>query len=172
MKKIIIFLMLSFLFMAMAKLTYAHTLKIDGNIGVNLHIDPDDAPVSGSESKFLMDIQDKSGRFNPNNPANCTCTVKIYKKEELLKTLSVATGGIYNQLRFTFPSTGIYTVVVEGAPKGEGVAFQTFKTTFEYFVKAGGSEMSTVMTSANPLRDYAPYIALVVGLLVIVMFVL
>jgi hypothetical protein len=151
---------------------FAHTLKIDGNMGINLHIDPDDAPVAGAESKFLLDIQDKSGRFNPNNPSNCDCVLTILQNGVTLKTLPVIAGGTYAQLRFTFPTSGVYQVIVEGKPKGEGVPFQSFHTTFEYFIKPGGSEISFVQTQKNALYEYAPYAGLAVGLLIILMFVL
>jgi hypothetical protein len=151
---------------------FAHTLKIDGNMGINLHIDPDDAPVAGMESKFLLDIQDKSGRFNPNNPSNCDCVLTIFQNGVVLKTLPVIAGGTYAQLRFTFPTSGVYQVVVEGKPKGEGVPFQAFRTTFEYFIKPGNAESPYAHTQKNVLYEYAPYVGLAVGLLIILMFVL
>lgn len=157
---------------ALSTQVFAHTLKIDGNIGVNLHVDPDDTPVAGSESKFLIDIQDKSGRFNPNNPTNCECVLTILQSDSVLKTLPVTAGGTYAQLRFTFPTSGVYRVVVEGKPRGEGVPFQSFRTNFEYYVQPGDSEMTTVQTSQNPLEKYTPYIVLIVGILIILMFVL
>lgn len=151
---------------------FAHTLRIDGNMGINLHIDPDDAPVAGMESKFLLDIQDKTGRFNPNNPSNCDCVLTIMQNDVVLKTLPVIAGGTYTQIRFTFPTSGVYQVVVEGKPKGEGVPFQAFHTTFEYFVKPGGLESAAVQVHQNALYEYAPYAGLAVGLLIILMFVL
>jgi hypothetical protein len=166
---LIIFL---FFLMLLPRSVLAHTLKIDGTIGVNLHVDPDDAPVAGSESKFLLDIQDKSGRFNPNNPANCDCTLTVKQKGVVIKTLPVVSGGSYAQLRFTFPTSDVYEIVVEGKPKGEGVPFQAFQTTFEYFVKSSGSEPAMVSSPQNALSIYAPWIALVIGVCIIAMFVL
>lgn len=148
----------------------AHTLKIDGNIGVNLHVDPDDAPVAGQESKFFVDIQDKSGRFNPNNPANCDCRLTIFQKDTPLKELPVTSGGSYTQIRYTFPSSGIYTVVIEGKSLGKGIAFQNFKTSFEYFVKPAPSENMLVLGGLNPLLAYAPYVALGVGIVIILLW--
>ncbi len=150
----------------------AHTLKIDGAIGVNLHVDPDDAPVGGVESKFLLDITDKNGRFNPNNPANCECTLTILKDGTVIKTLPVVAGGSYAQLRYTFPQSGIYTVVVEGKPKGEGVPFQSFRTEFEYFVKSGLGEDISIPPNNNALAQWLPYVVLVMGIFLIALFVL
>jgi hypothetical protein len=151
---------------------FAHTLKIDGNIGVNLHIDPDDAPIAGRESKFLVDIQDKSGRFNVNNPENCDCTLTIMQKDTVLNVLPVTTGGMYNQIRYTFPSSGTYHVIVEGKPNGKGVAFQSFRTNFEYFISSGDSQGVSLKTDSNPLLVWLPYIAALIGSCIVLMFVL
>jgi hypothetical protein len=151
---------------------FAHTLKIDKNMGVSLHIDPDDAPIAGSESKIFIEIEDKSGRFNVNNPENCDCKMTILQKDTVLKTLPVTTGGVYNQLRFTFPTSGTYHVVIEGTPNGKGIAFQSFKTNFEYFVSPGESETVSNQNNNNALLIWLPYIAATVGSLIVLMFVL
>src|SRR5258706_8999090 len=111
MKKNIVFVMFIVFFLAPQQV-FAHTLKIDGTIGVILHVDPDDAPVAGIESKLFVEIQDKSGRFNVNNPENCDCRLSIVQKDKTIKTLAVTTGGTYNQLRYTFPISGVYHVVI------------------------------------------------------------
>lgn len=150
----------------------AHTLKIDGNIGVILHIDPDDAPAAGSESKLFAEVEDKSGRFNVNNPENCDCRLTIKQKDVVLKVLPVTTGGVYSQIRYTFPSSGTYHIIIEGKPSGKGVAFQSFTTNFEYFVKPGISEGIVSGTESNPLLRWLPYITAGVGSCIILMFVL
>lgn len=160
-----------FLLLSVAPEVYAHTLKIDRNIGVNLHIDPDDAPVAGRESKLLLDIQDKSKRFNPDNPANCECILTISQNGTALKSLPVVVGGSYAQLRFTFPHEGAYSVIVEGKPRGGGVPFQSFRAEFEYFVRSEAPAGDVFLTE-NALIRFTPYVALGVGLVIIAMFVL
>lgn len=150
---------------------FAHTLQIDKNIGVNLHIDPDDAPVSGKESKFLVDIQDSSGRFNPNNPANCDCVLTVFQYGKELKKMPVVAGGAYAQLRYTFPTSGVYKIIIEGKPKGEGIPFQEFRAEFEYFVKPGSSDTSSFQVQQNGLGMYIHYIVLGIGIIIILMFV-
>ena len=170
MKKNIVFVMFIVFFLAPQQV-FAHTLKIDGTIGVILHVDPDDAPVAGIESKLFVEIQDKSGRFNVNNPENCDCRLSIVQKDKTIKTLAVTTGGTYNQLRYTFPISGVYHVVIQGKTNGKGLAFQSFRTDFEYFVKPGGSEFA-VIQQENPLRAWTPYIAAAIGSAIILIFVL
>lgn len=150
---------------------YAHTLKIDGNIGVNVHIEPDDAPVSKSESKILVDITDKSGRFNPANPGNCACFLSIVQNGKELTKMAITTGGMFNQLRYTFPEGGSYQVKIEGKPNGNGLAFQGFSVIFEYYVKGAGS-ISSIPSARNPLRDQFALISILAGSAIIMLFLI
>lgn len=150
----------------------AHTLKIDGNIGVTVHIDPDDAPKAGEEVKIFVDIEDTSGRFDVQNPENCDCRLTVREAGVVIATLPVTTGGRYNQLRYTFAGPGVYTVSVTGTPVGKGRAFQAFRTDFEYYVSSGNSDSATKVFRPNPLRLWAPYIAAAVGSAIVLLFVL
>jgi len=170
MKKIIILFILSLIFANyVVTPVFAHTLKIDGNIGVNTHIEPDDAPVAVSESKILVDITDKSGRFNPANPGNCDCILTILQNDKELAKMPVTTGGMFNQLRYTFPEGGSYQVKIEGKPNGNGIAFQAFSVTFDYYVKGAGSTTST-QSARNPLSDQFPLISILAGTAIIFLF--
>jgi hypothetical protein len=149
----------------------AHTLKRDKNIGIILHADPDDSPVAGVPSTFYVDIEDKSGRFNSSSPENCDCRLSVFRNTAKLTELPVTTAGRYNQLRYTFPQSGVYTVVVTGKPNGKGLAFQEFRADFEYFVRSGAKEKKSGI-SVNPLRQWVPYLAAAAGSAVVLMFVL
>lgn len=166
--QLIFFLLLSAFFVPSV---YAHTLKIDGNIGANVHIEPDDAPVSKLESKILVDITDKSGRFNPANPGNCACFLSILQNGKELTKMAVTTGGMFNQLRYTFPEGGSYQVKIEGKPNGNGLAFQGFSVIFEYYVKGAGST-STLPATRNPLRDQFALISILAGSAIIMLFLI
>lgn len=170
MKKILVFFILSLVFIKhFVAPVYAHTLKIDGNIGVNTHIEPDDAPIAVSESKILVDITDKSGRFNPANPGNCDCILTIIQNGQELAKMPVTTGGMFNQLRYTFPEGGSYQVKIEGKPNGNGTAFQEFSVTFDYYVKGAGGTNS-MQTARNPLRDQFPLVSVLAGTVIIFLF--
>lgn len=142
----------------------AHILRVDKNIGVNIHIEPNDQPIVGKESKIFVDIQDQSGRFNPGNPESCICMLSIYSQETLLDTLSLVSGGTYAQLRYTFPKSGTYTIIIEGKPSGTGAIFQAFRTEFEYY--ALGEDIQEHQT-VNPFRKLSPTVVLIAGLSII-----
>jgi len=170
-RKSVLFIFFLLLLASFAPSVYAHTLKIDGNIGVNVHIEPDDAPVSKSESKILVDITDKSGRFNPANPGNCACFLSVLQNGKELTKMAVTTGGMFNQLRYTFPEGGSYQVKIEGKPNGNGLAFQGFSVLFEYYVKGAGSYSSTP-SARNPLRDQFTLISILAGSAIIMLFLI
>lgn len=165
MKKIILSIAMLLMGMLWAPTVSAHTLKIDGTMGVTLHIDPDDQPVVGVESKLFVEIEDKSGRFDSNNPSNCFCILRVVSRGETIATLPVVSGGSYAQLRYTFAAPGRYRVIVEGKPNKDGQLFQAFSTTFEYYVR-GDADIS----ERNPLLAYVPYVVALDGVIIILMF--
>lgn len=172
MKKIILVLVCIEFFLWIPDVVYAHTLKIDKNIGTTVHIDPDDTPIAGSDSKIFVEIEDKSGRFNVSNPENCDCRITIVRNGLELKTLPVVTGGRYNQLRYVFPTSGVYHLILTGKPTSGGIAFQEFRTDFEYYIKPGISENRVVLLQKNPLRDWVLYIVAAAGGAIVLLFVL
>ena len=173
MKKIFVgVLCFCLMLLAFPGFVYAHTLKIDKNIGIILHVDPDDAPVATEETKLFVEIEDKNGRFNVTNPENCDCRMTILQGDTVLKTVPVTTAGAYNQLRFTFPRSGVYYVRILGKPNGKGLQFQEFTGDFEYFVKPGKNEGISQISAQNPLQAWAPYIAAAAGSFVVLLFVL
>ena len=144
----------------------AHTLKVDGTIGVMVHVDPDDAPKVGEVGTIFVNIKDRAGRFDERNPASCTCTLTIRKDGEALTTMPVNSGNVYNTLSFTFSEAGSYELTVNGEPSGQGTPFPPFETTFNYYVTGGQS-----VYSENPLQRYLPFVMVVVGFVIILMFV-
>lgn len=170
MKRIILITFISLLiFLAIPNQTYAHTLKIDGNIGVNTHIEPDDTPIANQESKILVDITDKSGRFNPSNPSGCDCVLFIKQNGQELQKMNVVTNGMFAPLRYTFPSAGSYQVTVEGKSNGNGPPFQSFSVTYDYYVKGASGSLPTIL-ARNPLQDQFSYITVFAGTLIILLF--
>ena len=131
---------------------------------MNIHLDPDDQPVAGKESKIFVDIQDQNGRFDPSNPEGCDCYVTILKNGTSLARLSLVSGSSFAQLRYIFPAGGTYQLTVEGKPNGNGRAFQAFTTTFEYYALGTGSQADVAQ---NPLRRNAPWVVLVAAVLII-----
>lgn len=161
------YLLLFLLFLSVVYPVSAHTLKIDGSIGVTTHVEPDDEPIIGKESRIFISIEDTSGKFKPNNPSVCDCVLHIEKDGQRLQTLPVVSGGSYTQLRYTFSEPGRYILHVEGKPNGTGSPFQAFNTQYSYFIRGGNLKPVEV----NVLLTYFPYIVAVVGSMILVMFI-
>ncbi len=143
---------------------HAHILRVDGNIGVLLHVDPNDAPVAGQPAKFFVGVQDSSGKFSI---YTCDCTLTIEKDGKEIASFPINSNGFYQPIEYSFPASGIYKVTVAGKPTNG--AFQPFVTTFEYYVS--GSLNATNVPGYNKMQDYLPFIALIAGLLILIMFV-
>ncbi|CAN5154256.1 hypothetical protein BH09PAT2_BH09PAT2_10820 [soil metagenome] len=157
MKKIILFT-ITILFIPLLSPVMAHTLKIDGNIGITLHIDPDDEPLAGKEAKILFDIQDKSHQFDSANPSNCNCFLEIKDSSKSLEKLSLVAGNTYSQLRYTFPYGGKYTFIVTGKWDGQGVPFTPFSASYDYYVLPQQGQSKQAQNDRNTLKDYLPFV--------------
>jgi len=161
-KNLILFLIF---FVSSIPCVTAHTLRVDGSIGVLLHADPNDAPVAGQVTSFFVSIQDKSGKFNI---FVCNCTLTIEKDSREVIAFPIPSNGFHQQIEYSFPASGIYKVIVAGNPTNPG-EFQSFKTTFAYYVS--GSLQAVNEPDTNPLQDYFPLIFLIAGLVILAMFV-
>ncbi len=157
---------------------HAHTLVVHGNIGVLLHIDPNDAPVAGQTANFYVGIKDSSGKFNI---YECKCVLSIEKNGKELASFPITSNDFHQQIEYSFPSSGIYKVTVAGAPLNQ--EFQPFRNTFEYYVSGSliavkvpetnsvQNNAPPVAAEANPILGYIPYVALIAGLLILAMLV-
>lgn len=148
----------------------AHTLKVDGQIGVTLHVDPDDEPVASEMSTFFISIQDKSGAFNP---TGCRCTIDV-----------LYNGGVIDSLPFTpdakgaastmysFPQSGRYSLTIVGTSQRLD-ELSSFTTTFTYQVKPGKSDLAAIERSPaeqSPLRTYTPLVVIAAALFLLILF--
>ena len=142
----------------------AHTLAIDGSIGVTTHLDPDDEPITGQPVTIFIDIQDRTNQFDFKN---CQCSVVIKEKESILKELPFVGDEGYQSISFIFPKAGSYNLIVKGQPKANS-SFQTFTTSFSYYVRAGAGLIT--LKQSNPLQQYIPYVTLAAALVILMMF--
>jgi len=151
--------------------SYAHTLKVDGKIGVTLHVEPDDEPVAKQLSKVLINLQDKSGQLQA-SPESCACTLTIVRDNTILETINLSVSNELARTNYTFPDAGIYKLSVAGKPQS-GTNFQAFSVDFTYNVKSqvgGTSIKSTVVV--NPLRINAPFVVIGAASILLVLFML
>ncbi|GEM47851.1 hypothetical protein [Deinococcus cellulosilyticus] len=120
----------------------AHDIEKDGNVGALIHIEPDDAPVVGSNVTWF-EVNQKGGI--PITLKNCLCTLKVYAgayKEGAKAQSNPKLLTDKNHLKATikFPASGAYTLVLSGKPQA-GAEFNAF--TLQWVVRAegtGGSE--------------------------------
>lgn len=129
MKRVVFVLLLG---MAICCPARAHILKIDGNIGVLMHIDPDDSPAERDKATFFFDINDRTGRFGAQQ---CDCRLRVLAegREVLSSTLSVQ-GPQSAAASYSFPAAGMYRVEVSGAPQ-MGAVFHPFRVAFDVRVE-------------------------------------
>lgn len=116
----------------------AHVLKSDGDIGVVLHINPDDNLISGQPTDYILSFQDMSQRFSL---PDCLCNTTFIKDGTVVATqpLVVKTNQI-SEDTYTFPAPGVYTIRVAGTPKHIG-DFQPFR--LDYVVRASSDASTT-----------------------------
>ena len=115
---------------------WGHVVLADGTIGVTMHVDPDDAPVSGKPSHFSLWFKDTTGRLDP---ARCqgTFTVALNDQAILSQPLFAQIDtGLISVHDVTFPRSGVYTVRINGAPRGL-MTFQPFLLVFSVRVTGG-----------------------------------
>jgi len=118
-----------------AAIASAHVLKTDGSIGVVLHINPDDNPISGRQTNYVLYFNDIDGRFTL---PDCTCGLTISQNGAVIAKKSLAvTSSLVSSNTFTFPQPAVYLLHVTGSPKVNGT-FQPFS--LDYSVRVSGNE--------------------------------
>lgn len=116
----------------------AHVLKIDGDIGAVLHINPDDNPTTGTPTDYVLSFVDSSKSFNLKE---CGCIVSIIKDDTVISATPLTiTGGQVSDNRYTFATPGVYTMHIAGTPEQAG-KFQPF--TLDYEVRVTNGSMNT-----------------------------
>ena len=112
----------------------AHVLKVDGDIGAVLHINPDDNPTIGGSTDYIMTFDDDSGRFSL---PNCDCNVSIIEGGKIIATKPlVISNSEESENHYTFLKPDVYTMRFTGTPKQPG-AFQAFTLNYEVRVTNG-----------------------------------
>jgi hypothetical protein len=112
----------------------AHVLKSDRDIGAILHIDPDDSPVSGRPTTYILYFSDVSNRFTL---PKCTCTVSVKENGQTIASQSLARTSLLTSTNvFTFPKADVYTLAISGKAITLG-SFQSFSLNYLVRVESG-----------------------------------
>ena len=121
---------------ALPAVASAHVLKVDGNIGAVLHINPDDNPTTGDSTDYIMSFDDDTGRFSL---AKCNCNVSIIENGKTIATKPlVVSNNEVSENHYTFVKPDVYDMHFTGTPRTPD-AFQSF--TLDYEVRVGQVNM-------------------------------
>jgi hypothetical protein len=114
----------------------AHQIQIDSDVGGTAHIEPNDAPRAGEPTLAWFALTRRGGINIP--LADCDCQLTLYTLPEEtaiatpeLSPLSVEGYEDIPSATITFPSTGRYELVLQGAPLPTATSdFQAFELRF------------------------------------------
>lgn len=134
MKKTLLFILISITALSLTTMhAYAHVLKTDGDIGVILHINPDDNPISKIPTQFILYFDDYTNRLNLKK---CSCFIKISENNQIINTSKInVTNNLISVNTFTFPRPDVYYLTAYGSPTQHNL-FQSFSVIYE--VRVGG----------------------------------
>ncbi len=112
----------------------AHTLDLDGNISVVLHVNPNDMPSSGSPTSFILYFNDSANQFSL---PKCNCRVTVLQGLHTIASEQLTdSSAMQSNDPVTFPSPGVYTIQVSSTPK-RGYTFQSFFVSYNVRVIRG-----------------------------------
>ncbi|MEA5617104.1 hypothetical protein VB711_04510 [Cronbergia sp. UHCC 0137] len=137
------------------KLIIAHKVKIAGDIGGTLHIEPNDNPRAGEPAQAWFALTRKGGKILPLK--ECNCQLSIYAEPHtpgeppLLEPVLIPVQAERYQgipgATITFPKPGAYQLELSGKP-ATGGSFQPFELKFDVTV-AAGKTVETIQTGQN-----------------------
>jgi hypothetical protein len=125
------------LVLAAASPAWGHVVSSDGPIGVTMHVDPDDQPVTGGPTRFYLWFKDTTDQLKPQD---CRGTFSVSDANDYAvatQPLFARSGsGLTDVHDVTFEKPGVYTVRINGAPAGT-TTFHPFLITFQVRVAGG-----------------------------------
>lgn len=132
----------------------AHQLKASGSVGAVLHVEPDDDPIVGRPSTFLLEFKDKNEQFQLDR---CVCTVTVSRNGQELTRLPIQPT---NSVSYTFPEKGVYKVTVEGKPLGDA-AFAPFSVSYDIRVTRESTQFTSSSTKPGWLSLHGIHLLLI-----------
>ena len=139
-----------------AVMAEGHMLKTDGDIGVLMHVDPNDEPVAREPATFYFEIKDRSNKFSA---AQCDCRLRVLEQGRELAERSAQANGAALAAAYTFAEGGVYRVELRGTPTGEA-HFTAFSVPFDVRV-----EKNAALGAESPRTWRALVVVLGAGLL-------
>ncbi|WP_088242567.1 hypothetical protein [Calothrix rhizosoleniae] len=137
--------------------TFAHKVKVEGDVGATLHIEPNDIPRAGEPSQTWFALTRKGGKLIP--LAECNCQLSVYAEPHvsgelplLQPTLKAITAERYQGIPGTvinFPRPGAYQLQLSGKPS-TGQSFRPFTLKFNVTVAVGSRDKNNDNTLTQP----------------------
>jgi hypothetical protein len=135
----------------------AHTVKVSGDIGGTIHIEPNDNPRAGEPAQTWFALTRKGGEVVP--LSECDCNLRIYAQpytpgepallEPALKPVQAERYNGIPGTEIIFPKPGLYELKLSGKPATDR-SFQPFELRFEVTVAAGKKvEISPEIANVN-----------------------
>jgi hypothetical protein len=133
----------------MYKPVYAHVLKTDGNIGVVLHINPNDEPLANQPSNLVFEFKDKQKAFRAKD-CDCIFSVQtngktIYSQPLFQNTEEKDT---YAAILYMFPESNIYHIQLSGKPISN-TGFKPFRISWDVRVAPAKDTGDTTQLTSN-----------------------
>ncbi len=129
------------LIIALPNIASAHVLKVDGNIGAVLHINPDDNPTVGHPTDYVISFNDGTGEFSL---PECNCSMSFIENGKTIDTKPLSVSGDQtSENHYTFTKSNVYTMRLTGTPKTPGT-FQPFNLNYEVRVTGGQSDTQPI----------------------------
>lgn len=113
----------------------AHILQSDDDIGAILHVYPDDNPITGRPTEYIVSFTDITKRFSLKR---CDCFVSYKLDDKVISTQRlVASTDLDSKNSFTFSDPGVYDIEITGTPTRTG-EFEPFELMFTKRVVSDG----------------------------------
>jgi len=131
---------------------FAHFLNTVEDMGITLHVDPDDDPIPGKQANLYFLF---SNNFNL-GACSCTITIKEQGKQifqqQLIEEKASKPSIWGTNMPYIFPRNDVYQIIINGQPKIKN-AFQPFQTSWYFdvdtdnpgLVKEPHSDISTLL---------------------------
>ncbi|MDJ0676027.1 MAG: hypothetical protein QNJ36_11695 [Calothrix sp. MO_167.B42] len=137
---------------------FAHKVKVEGDVGATLHIEPNDTPRAGEPSQTWFALTRKGGKIIP--LAECNCQLSVYAEPHvagetplLQPTLKAVTAERYRGIPGTvinFPRPGAYQLQLSGKPS-TGQGFRPFTLKFDVTVAVGSNNKTAHSQPTQPV---------------------
>ncbi|MBE9057170.1 hypothetical protein [Sphaerospermopsis sp. LEGE 08334] len=154
-----LFLLLLFITFTSLPVASAHTVKISGDIGGTIHIEPNDNPRAGEPAATWFALTRKGGKVLPLK--DCDCQLAIYAEphtpgepallEPPLKPVDAERYQGIPGAEITFPKPGVYELQLRGKP-ATAESFRPFELNFQVTV-AAGKAIATPQVVENVIED-------------------